>query len=161
MGSKVLKNLIKIYTGLIFLTFISIDNVFAQNVKSCDSLACVIYFSDGFDNDTLQLKIGKKVVFNKIIVKSNLHYGVTGVEVWITDDYEVLLIENKEGNKKNVVERNTKFKEFLSQNGLVITIVDNMGEYSHYSDINEVNYIDIYRKWCNIFFTEFIKQPGF
>ncbi|RFC55330.1 hypothetical protein [Brumimicrobium aurantiacum] len=161
MGSNVIKYQIKYHIGIIFLSFLCINNAIAQDIKPDDSFLCVVYFADGFDNDTLQLKIGDKTIFNEIIVKSNMYYGLTGVEVWITDNYELLLIKNKVGDEKNLVERNSEFKEFLSQNSLVITIEDNMGEYSHYTDINEINYIVIYRKWCNIFFSEFLEQPSF
>lgn len=100
MGSKVFQNQIKTLTGLFLLMVVICDNFFAQNHEPHDSLVCVIYFSDGFDNDTLQLKIGEMVAFDKIFLKSNLYYGLSGIEVWITNDYEVFLIESKEGYKK-------------------------------------------------------------
>jgi hypothetical protein len=161
MDNKVLKSLNQILLGLV-IGLICSNWTFSQDleVKKNDSVKCKIYFTDGFENDTISMKINDQLVFENITLKSNMYYGLTGVEVLITVNNFAMLVVSDSHREEEVVAKNLLTN--TSKSDIIQLTIDYKGNlYKHDVDICKNNYIVVYRKWCNLFFSNFIKQPGF
>jgi len=163
MDNKVSQILSKKFFILIVVNFLFVGLVSSQNrvSESEDSIKCVIYFSAGFENDTIQIFFGKTLIFDSIPLNSDLYFGLTGIKVLVTNKNRFLLIQETSSDETIVLKESGEFTEEFTSNLFPVTVVYKDEEFMQVIDVKTTNYVVIYRKWCHIFFSEFKEQPGF